>query len=406
MRLRRLALGATLSVLSCSAAMAKIGVVQPTTSQRDLGFGAQVLVLYDSNSSRSGAAVARQRNLAASDVTVTPSLDFNLTQPVGQQSLYLNGSAGYQFHRKNKVLDRQNYVLDGGGSARLGVCQASAFGSYRASQADLMDLDPLTNKNLRSSKGLGTTLQCGLPTGLGFNMTVQRTENKNSEPRLKVSDSDTKNIAVGIGYQNAMLGTIGLSYSYDTNEFPNRMIPGRPIGDGYFSEAFGVTAQRNFGSKLSVDLAASRLKLKREFAPLGFPATLTGSNYAATVSYNLGTRISLGAGASRSIRPSGRPGKLYDIAESANLDIGYKLGSRFDVGLTQTYGRVTSNRDTLTPLLVITNSQLYSTSLNLTYSQSARFKLGINVRYDDRQTNLPQFDYSATSVGIRAGTSF
>jgi Putative beta-barrel porin 2 len=406
MRLRPLALVATLSAMVCSAAFAQAASPPSVSTQRDLGFGAQVLVMYDNNSARSGGALAKQRGLSPEDVTVTPTLDFNLTQPVGQQTLYVNGSAGYQFHRRNKVLDRQNVTIDGGATTQFGFCQATAFASYRASQADLQDLDPLTTKNLRDAKGLGASLQCGRPSGLGANLMVQKTENHNSESRLRVSDSDTDIISFGVGYSNQTLGTIGVNYSYASNAFPNRIIIGRPIGDGYFSESFGLTAQRNFGPRLSVNLAASRIKLKREFAPPGFPLRLTGTTYGGNLSYSVGSRISLSAGASRSIQPSGRPGKLYDVAETKDVGIGYKLGSSFDLSLNHTIGKVTSNRDSLTPILVITDSHLNSTTAGVSFSSSGRFSLGLNVRYDDRQTNLPQFDYTATTVSLRAGTTF
>ena len=168
----------------------------------------------------------------------------------------------------------------------------------------------------------------------------------------------------------------------------------------------GVSAQRSFGSRLSVNLAASRLKLKREFAPPGFALVLSGTTYGGGVSYNIGSRIAVSANANRSIRPSGRPGKLYDIAQGANVAVNYRLGSRFDIILDQSFNKVVSNQDTLTPLLVITSSRVKTTTATINYSQSSRLNIGLSLRHDDRQTNLPQFDYTSTTVGLRAGTTF
>ena len=404
MQLRPLALGAILSALAASSAAAQ-GAPQATASQGDLGFGAQVLVLYDTNSARTGKSVASQRGLVQQEVTVTPTVTFNLSQPVGQQSLFLSGNAGYQLHQRNKALDRQTYVVNGGGVTSFGMCQASVSANFRAAQADIQDLDPLTTKNLRSSVGQGVSLQCGRPSGLGANVAVQRSETKNSEQRLRVGDSDTQSITGGVGYSHPTLGSIGVSYVYDTNTFPNRTIPGRPIGDGYFTESFGLTGQRSLG-RLSVSLAASRFRLKREFAPVGTSQTLKGTTYGGQATLDLGTRISLSGGASRSIQPSGRPGKLYDISKSAKVGVSYQLGSRFDIKLDYAQATTNSNRDTSTPLLVITDARLSSTSASINFAQSSKLSLGLSVRYDDRQTNLPQFDYTATTVGFRAGTTF
>ena len=414
MQLRPLALGATLSAMAFSGALAQSSAAggalaaPPSSSQRDLGFGAQVLVLYDNNAARTGKAIAAQRGLVPQDTSVTPTVTFRATQPIGQQVLYASGSYGYQFHQHNTVLDRETYIINGGGSAHLGLCQATLAGSYQAAIADIQDIDPLTTNNLRSSAMRGVSLQCGSKAGFGGNISVQRTETKNSEPRLRISDSDGQSISAGFGYSNPSLGTIGFSYVYDSSAFPNRIIPGRPIGDGYFSESLGLTAQHSFG-RVSIDLAASRFNLKREFAPVGSSQKLKGTTYGGNIAYSLGSRISLTAGASRSIRPSGRPGKLFDVSTSKSVGVDYQLGSRFDIKVDYALAHTKSNQDTLntsTPLLIITNSRLSSTTAAINYNQSQRLTVGLTVRYDDRQTNLPQFDFIATTVGLRVGTTF
>lgn len=405
MRLRPLALGATIGVVACSAAHAQISA--PTaSSQRDLGFGAQVSVLYDTNTARSNETVAAQRGLILEDTTITPTVNFNVSQPLGQNAVFLNSSAGYQFHDKNKKLDRQTYAVSGGGMARLGMCQATVFGTFNAAQADIADLDTLTTTNLRRSIGRGATLQCGRPTGFGGNVGVQKVMTHDSEQRLRTNDSDSSTISVGLGYTNPVLGTVGVNYAYNSNEFPNRIIPGRPIGDGFFSDSYGLTVQRDFGSRLSVSGAASRIELKREFAPPGASQKLKGTTYAAQADYAIGSRITVNVGASRSVRPSGRPGKLFDIAETANLNLGYKLGSRFDISLGHTYARTKSNQDTLTPVTVVTSSELNSTSASIGFATTGKISLNLDVRYDERVTNLPEFDYTATIVGVRAGAKF
>lgn len=403
MRLRPAALGASLSALACSSAFAQ--GIQASTTPRDLGFGAQVLVLYDSNSARSGKAIAQQRALSPEDVTVTPTVNVRFSQPIGRQTLSLAGSAGYQFHQRNKSLDRQYYDVNGGVATIVGFCQASLNGFYRASQADLNDLSAVNTKNLRSSFGPTVSLACGRPSGIGANLSVSRLQNRNSERSIRVSDSDIQSVSAGVGYGNPTLGRYGVTYSYSTSEFPNRIIPGRPIGDGFFNESIGVTGQRDFG-RMSLNLAASRFTLKREFAPPGANQKLTGATYGGTVSYGLGSRISLMAGAARSIQPSGRPGKLYDIAKTANASVGYDLGSRIKISLGYTYADVTSNRDTLTPLLVVTSSRLSAATAGVDFVQSQVLTFGLTARYEERKTNLPAFDYNATSIGFRAGASF
>ena len=55
---------------------------------------------------------------------------------------------------------------------------------------------------------------------------------------------------------------------------------------------------------------------------------------------------------------------------------------------------------------VITKSRTYSTFGSVSYRQSRRATLSFTARYDDRNTNLPAFDYRSTQVGVTAEFGF
>ncbi|OHB26410.1 MAG: hypothetical protein A2790_18445 [Phenylobacterium sp. RIFCSPHIGHO2_01_FULL_69_31] len=406
MRLRTLALGALLSANAYVDASAQTPKVPAVTPERKLDFGGRVGVVYDDNFARGSAALATARGIEPEEVVVTPSATASIVQPLGQQVLFLNGSLGYDFHRRNKQLDRQNYDIAGGGMAVFGMCQQTAFGNHRARQSDLVDLDSVSTKNLMRSTGVGIGVTCGRPSGVGLTGLVQRQETKNSAPLTKTSDSTSETLMLGVQYANPTLGTLGFVYNYSGNEFPNRIIPGRPVGDGFITQTFGVNVQRKFGSRLEVAAGAGQTTVKREFSPPGVRQKFKSTSYSGEITYRVGGRITLLASADRAIVPSSRPGKLFDISTNGEVEGRYKIGSRYEASVGHSIGDLKSNADTAVAALVVTKSRVNATYASLSYKQSERLSLSLDVRRQERKTNLQDFNYNGTRVGLTAEVSF
>src|SRR3569623_642403 len=97
-------------------------------------------------------------------------------------------------------------------------------------------------------------LQCGRPIGPGLQMSVQRDQAKSSATQRVEVDHDTRSASVGLSYTHPTLGTAAVGWNYAANQYPNRIIPGRPIGDGFFTYAYGFSYSRQFGTKLKADV--------------------------------------------------------------------------------------------------------------------------------------------------------
>ena len=404
MRLRPIALG----VLVCAGlgTSAAAQAVPSVGAARQFHVRTGVNVSYDTNFSRTSKALAALRGVSQNEVTTRPEVSVELVQPLGRQVVYLNGNLGYEFHRENDNLDRGRGDVQAGYATQLGFCQVSANGNYRASQADLATVDTLRVKNLLQTTGLGASAQCGRPQGIVGSVSVQHSEARNSATLQKLADNESNTISVAGGYGNQTLGRLMLTYGYTENDLPNRINPGRPPGDGFKVQSYGVSYERALGSRINMSGMVGRSRVKREFAPVGTDLTFSSTTYSGAIDYTMSSRLNFNLSASRAVVPSIRAGKLYDIATTGQAQARYNLGSRFVLTLGHRIADTKSNTDTTLNVPVLTKSRANSTYGSVTYRQSERASLTLDARYDDRNTNTPDFNYTATTVGLTLEVGF
>ena len=174
----------------------------------------------------------------------------------------------------------------------------------------------------------------------------------------------------------------------------------------FFTQTLGVAVERQFGSRIKTTATVGQTTVKREFAPAGADLKFTSLTYAGTVNYRLGGRLTLDLSADRAVVPTARAGKLYDITTKGQLRAAYRLGSRYVVSLGGGVEDVKSNPDTAILRPVVSKARTNSVSASVRYAQNARTRLVLDVRYDDRNTNLPEFNYTSTRVGLTAQVGF
>ncbi len=408
MRASPLVLGAILCFGLTGAAVAQGQPQMPQVEpKRDWTVSARVTGAYDTNIGRVGKGFVSPRGLTATDWLVTPGVNGRVVQPIGQQYVFAEGSAGYDFHANNPQLDRERFDVTAGAGAALGPCRPVAYANYASAQSDLADLDFGSTSNRLRSIGTAVGMQCGRAVGPSAMVIAQRTDAKNSSRRLTVQDSTQETLSTTLLYGAPNLADLALSWTYANAEFPNRLNPGRPVGDGFWTQSLGARIQRDFGSRMTVGLGGGRVLVKREFAPVGLPLKLNSTNYQADIVYRFGRRIQIDVNAAREVRPSGRPGKLLDIAESAGARVRYRLNPRISVAFGHDYQQVKSNADTLGFANdVVTNSYTNGTYGTVEFRTPGRLGFTLDVRHEDRDTNLPIFNYISTRVGLTTTVSF
>jgi hypothetical protein len=375
--------------------------------KRDLKIGLRVNAAYDTNVSRSSKTVAAIRGLQLSDYLLTPAATVSLVQPIGPETIYLNGDAGYVFYKENTQLNSVRASVNGGVLTRLGICQQALTAAYRASQNELANIDLGTVKNVQEATIIGAGLQCATTTGLGGNVFASRTETTNQSAVRRTSDTTVETLNIGAQYGRPSLGTLSLNFAFSGTQFPNRITPGRPVGDGFFTQSYGIGYQRAFGTRLQVGAQAATTHVKREFAPAGVDTSFNTPTYSADVTYGFGPRINLQATATRSVVPSQQLGKTYDKITGYGLVGNYKMGPRlsFRGGLQRQ--DVTSNLDTSISLgPVVTDQRINSIYGSVTYSPGRLWSVSLDVRHDERKANLPDFNYTSNRVGVTTQATF
>jgi hypothetical protein len=408
MRARPLALATILGLGWAGSSLAQGQPEMPNVEpKRDWAIDARVTGSYESNIGRLAKGARNTRGLTASDWTVTPGVSGRLVQPIGQQYLFIEGSAGYDFHARNPQLDRERFQATGGAGAVVGPCRPVAFVNLNSSQSDLADLDLGSASNRLRSVGTALGAQCGRAVGPSMMIIAQRVEAKNSAGRLAIQDRSQETLTTSLTYGAPNLADVSLIWTYANTEFPNRINFGRPVGDGFWTQSLGGRVQRDFGSRLTVGVGAGRVQVKREFAPPGIPLKSNSTNFQGDVAYRFGQRILLELDAVREVRPSGRPGKIVDVAESLEGRIRYRLNPRISVTVGHTYQQVKSNEDTLGFANdVVTNAYTNGTFGSVEFRTPGRIGFTLDVRHEDRNTNLPVFNYISTRVGLTTAVSF
>lgn len=407
MRFQALALGAFVGLGLCTPNSASAQMAMPTVEPtRDWKVGVRADGYYDTNIARSSKGQATAQGLKRSDYVFTPAVTVALVQPFGRQSVFLNGEAGYTFYKNNSELNRRRAKMQGGVASILGPCRQVTFGGYDAAQSDLANLDATTTQNLRQTKSIALGLSCARPVGPGVQMMVQRADTKNSTDRIKESDATTETAMLGISYGRPSLGTISLGANYSSTEYPNRIIPGRPVGDGFFVQSYQLSYQRNFGSRLTMSAGGGVSHVKREFAPPGVDQSFNSATYSLDVVYGFGERIDLEVRAAQAVTPSQQVGKSYDKRTSADGTIRYKAGNRLSFAAGYSWQDINSNVDTASQLLVVTSAQVDAVFATADFKPNETMSLGLEVRHEQRDANLPQFNYTATRLGVRAQASF
>lgn len=407
MRFQALALGALVGLGFCVPGAATAQMAMPAIKPvREWKVGVRADAFYDSNIARASKALATAQGLEREDYVFTPAATVALVQPFGRQALFLNGDAGYSFYRNNSELSRRRAKLQGGLAAVFGPCRQVTFGGYEAAQSDLASLDATTTENLRQTKSVALGLTCARAVGPGLQMMVQRADTKNSAVRIKESDATTETATLGITYGRPSLGIFTVGANYSSTEFPNRIISGRPVGDGFFVQSYQLGYQREFGSRLSLSAGGGVSHVKREFAPPGVDQSFNSATYSLDVIYGLGTRIDLEVRAARAVTPSQQVGKTFDKRTSADGIIRYRAGNRLSFAGGYSRQDIDSNVDTASQLVAVTSAQVDAVYATVDFKPNETLSLGLEVRHEQRDANLPQFTYTATRLGVRAQASF
>jgi len=415
MRYGALALGALLGA-GCLPSLA-VAQVSPQTmlqgsTARTMNLSGSATAAYNSNVSRLNKSVAPTTGVDAGDTTYTPSINAEIIQPVGQQTVFLTGNLSYRFHQNNKQLDSSRINLTAGGGGSVGPCGTVVTGHYSRARSDVDDLElDVTVLNIREHKEIGVAVACSRPTGIGVVFSGSRGWGENNLPQFQLSNSETTNLSTGLSYGRPSLGSASVFVAYSKTEYPNRPTQ-TPGTSGFETRAAGLTYQRQLGGRIKATGSVSYSEAEPT-GPLGLgavgrpPGKFTGLTYSGSLSYRASGRLFLSSDVLRQISPTILNTGTFEVQTKYGLSATYSLGSRLKLQAGGQRSEINLNG---TPIAgsapTLTDSRTTSLFGSLSYQQSKRVSLSLGVGTEKRDSDNPMFNYTNNKVSLSLNLTY
>jgi len=357
---------------------------------------------YDSNVARGEDIVADIRHLHKDDYIYTPSVILDINLPVGRQAVFLVGTVGYDFYQYNKTLESSHVNLEAGAAGRVGPCSGTLTGDYSVRQSDLAVLPLVVTKNLETQDAIGAQVTCATRSGLGVFVSGQHSQIHNSA-NTGVVDSHTDSVSGGLSYSTRLLGTAQLFVAHSRIGYDSSAVLGILAPNSTDTSSVGVRLSRPIGKRLDGSADISYLNTH-----IDGPGTSNFSGFAGrgSLNYRVNPRLGLTLIYVRSVSPTIQSGFDYSIVSGFELDGRYRLSPRLSASAGATWNQTSYRGQRLFLPNLVTHDEDRGIFGALTLSVGKKASLSIDARQDVRNTNRPEFNYTAYRAGITAIKKF
>ncbi|MCE7798529.1 outer membrane beta-barrel protein [Sphingobium sufflavum] len=383
-------------------------MAQGGTDGRRIDIKASVDVRHDSNAARASEANAAARGLVQADERVAPSLNFDLSVPLGPHKASLAGEVGYTFYRRNTQLNRERIAAEGEVALNLPVCDPKFSANYSRRQSDLGEIGIINAtgtdsvRNTETIRGGGVTIACGKDIGLRPTVSADYKSASNTQSVRRLNNHEITTYLGGIGYVHPSVGELLVFAQKRITRFPNQTLVtgGR---DGYDVTAYGARFTRNIGSRLRGTVEITKVDLSPRRAGV---AQFDNINWSADVVATISSRLQLHASTSKEVTSPLAVNALYHAARHYAVDGDYALSSRLNLKL----GYTRQNRDfygvlpSLGPVLTNDTNELLFSALQFELNRRLQFTL--EAGHERRDANDSFFNYRNTRFGLRTDFSF
>jgi hypothetical protein len=380
------------------------GNAQAQEAPRRIEFGGSLQVTYDDNVLRASEQRAATQDLETSDLIYSPGAFLNFNLPVGRHSAFLRSTAAYDVYQRNDRLNRERASVVGGVNATLARCVARPSLSFSRGQTEFfdrsIDLTEETVDNVTDRRAFDVQLSCPRQVGLSPFASYRVESSRNSNAIRQDVDTDSESASVGASYTRGSFGTASVSGSWSDVRFPRRA-PG--VSDGYELQAVGLRYERPVGARLSVRGAVSQTDVQSRpgLGALDFRGVTWGVGVTARSSTALTTQLSY----DREVQPSNRVGLSYSIDETVAARADYQLGTRILLsgGVSRSERSYRGVTQFAVPAVDETLTAIYATAR---YDLNRRWAFVADLRRDDRESDVPTFGYVSNSVSVTALARF
>jgi hypothetical protein len=364
-----------------------------------LHIGTAQEVLYDTNVARSDLEAARLRGITPADVIYTPIVSVDFVHPLGPETLILKGTAGYDFHSSNRVLDGERLELNSSVKSDLGRCRATLTGDYSRLPSDLEQLNIAVTHNEVSAETAGLNAECGRAVGLDPKIDLTEQWVSNSNPAVRIDNLRTFTAIPAIGYRRPSLGEIELYGSFQDVAYPDRDLTQGPasIQDGYQLYGAGFRYDRHLGARIETTLRVGFVGLRPDISTVpGF----NGVTWGADVSARVTGRIRLHLTVQRDATPATWQDVTYALSDTQSAQIEYLVGARLKLNLGVARTMDDYHGAHVLPGIDLQHDRIDGAFAALSLAMSRRIKFKLEVRHETRAADVLGYNYTDTQAGF------
>lgn len=390
--MRKLAPVVGLGVLSlCDTAFAQ--------GERRIDVGATVVNSYETNLLRLPGDVPAPPGQSRSDIRATPSVTIDLAMPVGGQSVFVSGIAGYDFYAQNKSLERERIQVSGGANLNFRTCGSTLTASYERQQSNLADILPgEPTENVQNSTSFDARVSCPGLFFLAPGFTYSRARVVNGDPARRNGNSTTETFGLTLNFSRPALGDLGANLSYADGRFDEAPDAVTGLRNRIRTINAGLNFTRSIGSQLTGFASASLSKVNPELP--GVPG-YRGLTWSADLTWTPGTRFQINGGFSRQVQLPNLLDVSYSINDTLRGQVNYALGNRIQLSAGATATRRSLRDSAATPGAVLaSDDRTFALNGSGSMALGKRLSLSINAAAERRRSDFDDFDYNNFSVAL------
>ncbi len=379
-----------------------------TGRQSDITFS--VTARHDSNVARSSEERAAIRGVERSDQRLTPTVSFDIIQPIGRHSASISGVLGYDFHSRNSRLDSERIQVDGGFQFDANFCTIGLNVSAGRRQSELGDLSFLLGntsaavENTETQKTFGADISCGNSTGLRPTASIGRDIGDNDNILRQRSDYRTTSYRTGIAYTQPNIGDLELYASRSETRFPNNDLRG--VRQNFDQISAGGTFERTIGTRITANVGVAYTKVNSAGGLFG---DFSGVTYNLALTATVTPQLQISGDFSRSPQTSLNNDASFTVDTNYGVNATYAVNDRIRLSAAYRLSDrdfVSNFVDGVAPVTILRSEKLHIVSGSITYSRSQRLSLVLDGGYETRNANGTFFDYSNSYVSLGIRTSF
>ncbi len=391
--------------MSGAALFGAVALTQPAAAQTvpddRLGLDFVMELRHDSNIINISPERAELRGIKRSDQIASPALRLNARKTLGQHSLRAAAYAGYDFHASNSQLNKERLALQAGADLNLRPCEISPTIDFSRQRSEFGSLiyviDPQAAiDNTQTEQSYGVSASCGGVLGLRPEAGLTYTKGNNSATARKLSDYESVEGRLGIGYRHPSIGNLSLYFSKQETEFDNRIVNG--VRERYEVERIGLSVQRDIGARLAWNGQVYFVNTSTAFGQ-----DFEGVGYNVGVSLRVTPQLRARGDFGRDVQTSLNNDALYTVDDSYGLGLDYAVNQWLNLrgGYTLTQRDYTySEFFGPLPPEVLRDETLHIVDFGATYRRSERLGFSLFGGYENRSANGTLYDYDGYFVGI------